>query len=225
MPKAPEPRFLPLSDYAELPPDEMRRRAAELVTEMRKRRSVRHFSDRPVPEEIVLDCLRAAGSAPSGANRQPWHFVVVKDADTKRRIREAAEKEEHDFYHGRAPDDWLEALAPLGTDESKPFLEIAPYVIAVFAQAWGIDKEGNRLKHYYVSESVGIAVGMLIAALHHAGLVCLTHTPAPMKFLREVLGRPENERPYLILPVGYPAADARVPEISKKKLWEYVTFA
>ena len=216
--------FTPLPDYRELAEEEMLLRAADFVAELRKRRTVRHFSDRPVPEAVLRDCVAAAASAPSGANRQPWHFVIVSDPDVKKKIREAAEEEERDFYHGRAPDDWLEALAPLGTDEHKPFLETAPYVIAVFAERYGIDEDGNKLKNYYVSESVGIAVGFLIAAIHHAGLVCLTHTPAPMRFLAEILGRPGNERPFLILPVGYPSEEATVPNIDKKPLERVATF-
>ena len=216
--------FIPLPDYRELAEDEMVLRAADFVAELRTRRTVRHFSDRPVPEEVLRDCVAAAASAPSGANRQPWHFVIISDPKIKKKIREAAEEEERDFYHGRAPDDWLEALAPLGTDEHKPFLETAPYVIAVFAERYGIDEEGNKLKNYYVSESVGIAVGFLITAIHHAGLVSLTHTPAPMRFLAEILGRPGNERPFLILPVGYPSEEATVPNIDKKPLEQIATF-
>ena len=216
--------FIPLPDYRELAEDEMVLRAADFVAELRTRRTVRHFSDRPVPEEVLRDCVAAAASAPSGANRQPWHFVIISDPKIKKKIREAAEEEERDFYHGRAPDDWLEALAPLGTDEHKPFLETAPYVIAVFAERYGIDEEGNKLKNYDVSESVGIAVGFLITAIHHAGLVSLTHTPAPMRFLAEILGRPGNERPFLILPVGYPSEEATVPNIDKKPLEQIATF-
>ncbi len=218
------PKLTPLSGYREYPPDEMRRRAGRFLDEMPRRRSVREFSDRAVPEEVLRDCLEAAASAPSGANRQPWHFVVVRDPEVKRRIREAAEREERDFYHGRAPNDWLEALEPLGTDEHKPFLETAPFLIAVFAQVYGFDGDGEKIKHYYVNESVGIAVGFLLAALQEAGLATLTHTPAPMRFLSEILGRPRNERPFLLIPVGYPAADARVPEIDKKSLAEVTTF-
>lgn len=215
--------FTPLPDYRELAEEEMLRRAASFVTDLRRRRTVRHFSDRPVPEAVVRDCVAAAASAPSGANRQPWHFVVVSDPQIKKRIREAAEAEERDFYHGRAPDDWLEALAPLGTDEHKPFLETAPYLIAIFAERFGLDADGNKIKNYYVSESVGIAVGFLIAAIHNAGLASLTHTPAPMRFLAEILGRPDNERPFLLLPVGYPSEDATVPKIGKKPLDDILT--
>jgi nitroreductase len=219
-----ESGFVPLVGYREYPLEEMRRRASTFRADMLRRRSVRQFSNRPVPLEIVQDCLRAAGSAPSGANKQPWHFVVVSDAATKRRIREGAEQEEREFYSGRAPDEWLEALQPLGTDEEKPFLETAPYLIAIFAERYELDPEGDKAKNYYVQESVGIATGMLIAAVHNAGLVSLTHTPSPMGFLNELLGRPENEKPYLILVVGYPAEGALVPDIPRKSLDQIATF-
>lgn len=202
----------------------MRLRAQAFFEEMSSRRTVRHFSDRPVPREIIENCLRAAGSGPSGANMQPWHFVVVGDPAVKKQIRAGAEEEERAFYEGRAPDEWLEALAPLGTDASKPFLETAPYLIAVFAQSYGVRADGRRIKHYYVQESVGIAVGILVAGLHHAGLVSLTHTPSPMGFLNKILNRPQNERPYLLLVTGYPAAGAMVPRIDRKSLEEIVTF-
>jgi len=219
-----EPTFIPLSEYEELPVEEMKRRANELYRELRKRRTVREFSSRPVPREILEQCLLTAGTAPSGANQQPWHFVVVADAALKKRIREAAEAEEREFYGGRAPDEWLEALSHLGTDEHKPFLEEAPYLIVIFAQNYGVDPGGSKVKHYYVTESVGIATGILIAAVHNAGLVSLTHTPSPMGFLNEILGRPSHERPFLILVVGYPKKGARVPRISKKELGEIATF-
>jgi nitroreductase len=191
---------------------------------MRRRRSVRHFSDRPVPRELIVACVRTAGTAPNGANLQPWHFVVVSDPVVKQRIRLAAEEEERAFYSGRAPQDWLDALAPLGTDAKKPFLETAPYLIAIFAQSYGLAADGSRIKHYYVTESVGIATGFLIAALHHAGLATLTHTPSPMSFLNEILGRPDNERPFLLLVAGYPAQGVTVPAITKKPLDEIATF-
>lgn len=219
-----QPTFVPLDTYREYPLEEMKQRAAAFYADMRRRRSVRHFSSRPVPREIIENCIRAAGTAPSGANLQPWHFVVVTDPAIKRRIREAAEAEEHEFYHGRAPQEWLNALAPLGTDEHKPFLETAPYLIVIFVQSYGLLPDGRKIKHYYAHESVGIATGLLIAAIHHAGLVSLTHTPSPMGFLNEILGRPPNERPFLILVVGYPAKDAVVPQISKKSLAEIATF-
>jgi len=202
----------------------MLQRAREFQAELARRRTVRQFSDRPVPRQLIETCLLAAGTAPSGANLQPWHFVVVGDAARKRSIREAAEREEHDFYHHRAPPEWLEALAPLGTDEHKPYLEAAPWLIAIFGERYGVNARGEKFSHYYVQESVGIAAGFLIAALHHAGLVTLTHTPSPMGFLNDVLGRPAHEKPFLLLVVGYPAADAVVPDISKKGLHAIATF-
>jgi len=220
----PQPELIPLSEYEELPVEEMKRRAAELYRELRKRRTVREFSERPVSREILEHCLLTAGTAPSGANQQPWHFVVVSDPALKKRIREAAEAEEREFYGGRAPDEWLEALSPLGTDENKPFLEEAPCLIVIFAQNHGLRADGSKVKHYYVTESVGIATGMLIAAVHNAGLVSLTHTPSPMGFLNEILGRPSHERAFLILVVGYPEEGARVPKITKKELPEIATF-
>jgi nitroreductase len=216
--------FAPLSTYREYPVDEMRRRAREFYEESQRRRSVRSFSDRPVPREVIEDCLRAAGTAPSGANQQPWRFLVVSDPAAKRVIREEAEAVEHAFYAGRAAPDWLAALAPLGTDEHKPYLETAPYLIAIFAEAHGISPGGKKVKHYYVAESVGIATGILITALHHAGLATLTHTPSPMGFLNQVLGRPPNERPFLLLVVGYPTEDATVPDITRKPLEEIAIF-
>ena len=220
----PTPRFRPLSDYREYPIDEMRDRARTFAEELRRRRTVRQFSRREVPREVIESCIWAAGSAPSGANLQPWHFVVVGDPGTKRSIREAAEREEEAFYGGRAPEEWLQALEPLGTDKSKPFLEEAPYLIVIFGERYRVEADGSQLKNYYVTESVGIATGMLIAAVHNAGLVSLTHTPSPMGFLNEVLGRPENERAFLILVVGYPAEDAEVPEIEKKSPSGIATF-
>jgi nitroreductase len=219
-----KPTFEPLSEYRELPEEEMRSRSSEFRRHLGRRRTVREFSDRPVPREIIENCLMAAATAPSGANQQPWHFVVVSDAGIKKKIRDAAEAEEHAFYSGRAPDEWLEALSRLGTDEHKPFLEVAPYLIVIFAQNHGVGADGNRFKHYYVTESVGIATGLLIAAVHDAGLVSLTHTPSPMGFLNEVLERPSHERPFLILVVGYPKEGARVPRITKKSLEEIATF-
>jgi nitroreductase len=218
------PRFVPYSSYREYPPDEMLARVTELRAELQRRRTVRAFSNRPVPRAVIEQCLLAAGTAPSGANLQPWHFVVVGDPAIKAGIRARAEEEERAFYHGRAPREWLELLAPLGTDEHKPYLENAPWLIAVFAQVHGVRPDGSTYKHYYVQESLGIAVGLLLAALHHAGLATLTHTPSPMGFLREILGRPAHERPVLLVVVGYPAADARVPAITKKSLDEIATF-
>lgn len=236
--------YRPLNEYRARPETEMRERARAFAADLARRRSVRHFSPRPVPREIIEQCLRAAATAPSGANQQPWHFVAVSDAATKRRIRQAAEQEERAFYGGRAPDEWLRAIAPLGTDADKPFLDTAPWLIVVFARAYGLvpaesappttpaenapgdpDVPGmRRVKHYYVQESVGLATGLLIAAVHHAGLASLTHTPSPMGFLREVLQRPANERAFLILVVGYPAEDATVPDITRKPFDAVATF-
>jgi iodotyrosine deiodinase len=220
-----EPRFVPLAGYREFPPDEMAARARGFAEEMSHRRTVREFSSRPVPRALIEDFLRAAGTAPSGANQQPWHFVAVSDPGVKRRIREAAEAEERAFYAHRAPPEWLEVLKPLGTDESKPFLETAPWLIAVFIRRFERLPGGGKRKHYYTDESVGLATGLLVAAVHRAGLVSLTHTPSPMKFLNDVLGRPKDlERPFLLLVVGYPAPDARVPDIARKALSEFTTF-
>lgn len=219
-----EPDFLPLAEYQEYEIDEMRRRAAAFYADIRRRRTVRELSARPVPREVIEDCIRAAGTAPNGANMQPWQFVVVSDPAVKRRIRIEAEKEEHEFYHHKAPKEWLQALAPLGTDEHKPFLEEAPYLIAIFAQSYGVLPDGRKVKHYYAQESVGIATGILITAIHHAGLASLTHTPSPMGFLNEILGRPSHERPFLVLVVGYPALGAMVPAITKKPLDQIATF-
>jgi iodotyrosine deiodinase len=216
--------FKPLSDYEEYPVEEMRQRAAAFYADLQRRHTVRDFSDRPVPREVIETCLRAAGTAPNGANKQPWHFVVVSDPAIKHQIRVAAEEEEREFYAHHATPEWLEDLAPLGTDPDKPFLETAPYLIVIFAQRYALQPDGSKRKNYYVQESVGIATGMLITAVHQAGLVSLTHTPSPMNFLTKILGRPDNERPFLILVVGYPAADAQIPEISKKPLPEIATF-
>ena len=216
--------LVPLSSYVELPTDEMRERASAFLTEAQRRRTVRDFSDRPVPRDIMEMCILAAGTAPNGAHRQPWHFVAVSNPEVKRAIRIAAEEEERAFYRGRAPEEWLEALAPLGTDEAKPFLESAPYLIVVFGESYAVAKDGEKSKNYYVTESVGIATGMLITAIHRAGLVSLTHTPSPMAFLNEILGRPQNERPFLILVVGFPSPDATVPQLRRKSLEEIATF-
>jgi iodotyrosine deiodinase len=216
--------FVPLTTFVEHSPEDMKARAREFYEEIRRRRTVREFSSRPVAREVIDACLRAAGTAPSGANLQPWHFVVVSDPEVKKKIREAAEVEEREFYSGKAPPEWLEVLAPLGTDEHKPYLETAPCLIAIFAQNYAVLPDGRKVKNYYVTESVGIALGFLIAALHHAGLATLTHTPSPMGFLSTVLNRPSNERAYLLLVVGYPASDVRVPDITKKPLEEIATF-
>jgi iodotyrosine deiodinase len=204
--------------------EERIRRAREFADEAHRRRTVRDFAPTPVPREAIEHCLRAAGSAPSGANQQPWRFVAVQDAAIKRRIREAAEAEEREFYANRAPQQWLNALAPLGTDAEKPFLEIAPWLIAIFYERFGLDPDGNKAKRYYPHESVGIATGLLIAALHRAGLATLTHTPSPMGFLNDILGRPKNEMPYLLLVAGHSASDCRVPDIRRLALDQYATF-
>ncbi len=215
---------IPLDRYREYPVEEMRERLEELYEDLDRRRTVREFSDRPVPRDIIERALQVANTAPSGANLQPWHFVVVSGAATKKKIREAAEIEEREFYEHRASEEWLAALAPLGTDEHKPFLETAPYLIAVFLQKYGELPDDRKVKHYYPTESTGLATGMLIAALHRAGLATLTHTPSPMKFLNEILGRPKSERPFLLLVVGYPADDARVPDIRRKELGEFTSW-
>ena len=216
--------FVSYKDYEEYSVDEMRERARSFYKQLKRRRTVREFSDRPVPREIIEDCIKAAGTAPNGANRQPWHFVVIEDRDVKSNIREAAEKEEKEFYENRASEEWLEALAPLGTDEKKPFLEEAPYLIAIFAEKYGVTENGEKVLNYYVKESVGIATGMLITAVHNAGLASLTHTPSPMGFLNDILDRPSNETPFLLLVVGYPKEEVKVPDISKKALDEIATF-
>lgn len=215
---------IPLDQYREYPIKEMRQRLQDFYADMQRRRTVREFSDRPVPRDIIETALMAANTAPSGANLQPWHFVVVSRPETKKKIREAAEAEEREFYEHRASEEWLAALAPLGTDDQKPFLETAPYLIAVFLQKFGELPDGRKVKHYYPVESTGLATGILITALHQAGLATLTHTPSPMKFLNEILGRPRSERPFLLLVVGYPADDARVPDIKRKSLDEFVSF-
>jgi len=211
-------------DYTRYPEGDMLERARAFRHEVSARRTVRQFSDQAVPQAIIEECLLAAGSAPSGANRQPWHFSVISNPAIKRQIREGAEAEEREFYQRRAPDDWLSALAPLGTDADKPFLETAPYLIVIFAEKFGLDDRGEKVKNYYVPESVGIATGTLITALHHAGLASLTHTPSPMKFLNRILDRPEREKPTMILVVGYPDKDARVPDIQRKSLAEIASF-
>jgi iodotyrosine deiodinase len=206
-----EPIFEPLPAYRRYPPGEMEARARAFYEDIRRRRSVREFSPTPVPRSVIEHALLAAGTAPSGANMQPWHFTVIEDADTKRRLREAAEVEEREFYNGRASPEWLAALEPFGTAADKPFLEVAPVLIAIFGQRSGRTPHGAKVKHYYVPESVGIATGFLITALHHAGLVTLTHTPSPMGFLNDICGRPETEKPFLLLVAGFPADGCTVP--------------
>jgi iodotyrosine deiodinase len=220
-----ETTFKPVPlEFTRLDADEALRRSEEFLELMRTRRSVRHFSTEPVPYELIENALRTAGSAPSGANQQPWTFVVVSDPAVKELIREAAEREEELLYKKRASEEWLEALEPIGTDWIKPHITGAPYLIVVFEQAWSRDENGEKHKHYYVRESVGIAVGFLLASLHAAGLATLTHSPSPMGFLTRILGRPENERPFILIPVGYPADDAQVPDIAlRKKLLEEIS--
>ncbi|WP_234567790.1 nitroreductase family protein [Rhodohalobacter sp. 614A] len=220
----PKPEFIPLPGYRQFPPEEMKRRAADFYEEIKKRRTVRDFSDQPVPVEVIQDAIKAAGTAPNGANLQPWHFVVVSDPAVKRKIRIEAEKAEKEFYNEKAPEEWLNALEPLGTDENKPYLETAPCLIVIFSKNYEETETGEKIQHYYVKESVGIATGILITALHHSGLATLTHTPNPMKFLNKVLDRPSNERAYLILVTGHPAENAKVPDITKKPLEEIATF-
>jgi iodotyrosine deiodinase len=216
--------FEPLTGYPDRPDGELRARAAEFLAGIRNRRTVRDFSNRPVDRETVETCLRAAGTAPSGANLQPWQFVVVSDPEIKRRIRIAAEAEEREFYQSRATPEWLAALEKLGTDAEKPFLEKAPFLIAIFYKPYDLDEQGQKTKNYYAIESAGIATGFLIAAMHHAGLATLTHTPSPMSFLNEILDRPGHERPFLLLVVGHPAEGAKVPRITKKSLEEVAVF-
>jgi nitroreductase len=214
-----DPQNLPPPAFEHRTDAELLRHAREFRDLVSRRRTVRDFDPRPVPREVIEACIAAAGSAPSGANQQPWHFVAISDPAVKRRIREAAEAEEREFYEHRAPEEWLEALRPIGTDWRKPFLETAPWLIAIFVKKWGRDADGGKLKHYYPAESVGIATGLLITALHAAGLATLTHTPSPMGFLNEILGRPaDSDRPFLLLVAGHPAPGARVPAIERRPL-------
>ena len=217
-------QFIPHSEYTEYPIEQMRERARSFYNDLKCRRTIREFARRPVPQEVIEDCLRAAGTAPNGANMQPWHFVVVKNPEIKKKIRIEAEKEEKEFYERRASDEWLKALEPLGTNKDKPFLEEAPYLIAIFSESYGLTEAGDKVRNYYVKESVGIATGILITAIHNAGLASLTHTPSPMGFLNDILDRPDNERPFLLLVVGYPKEGVKVPNISKKPLDEIATF-
>lgn len=220
----PEPILIPLASFVEVTPAESLRRSEEFYASMTRRRTVRDFSYRPVSREVIENCIKIAGTSPSGANLQPWNFVAISDPEIKARIRREAEVEEREFYTHRASPEWLEALVPLGTDERKPFLETAPWLIAIFVQSYGLLPDGRRVKHYYAVESVGIATGMLIAAIHQAGLVSLTHTPSPMGFLNQILNRPSNERPFLLLVVGYPTKSAQVPDIRRKPLAEIASF-
>lgn len=216
----------PLPDFIEYPVEEMQRRSREFLDEIRRRHTVREFSDRPVPREVIETCIRAAGTAPSGANHQPWFFVAIGDPATKRIVREQAEVEERAFYAGKAGEEWLDALRPLGTDDRKPYLETAPWLIAIFAQRRGGVSAEEKRKNYYINESVGIALGFLITALHHAGLSTLTHTPKPMDFLNRICDRPDDEKPFMLLVAGYPAAGATVPlhALKKKSLEQIATF-
>ncbi len=216
-------KSIPLS-FAGLPEPEMLRRARDFRELMTRRRTVRDFSDRPVPRGLIEDAVMTAATAPSGANQQPWTFVCIGDAPTKRQIRKAAEEEERAFYEGGAPAEWLEALAPLGTDADKPFLEVAPWLIVIFAQRHGVKADGSRRKHYYVPESVGIATGLLIASLHNAGLATLTHTPSPMGFLNKICDRPDHEKAVILLVAGYPADDAAVPDITRKQAGDLIVW-
>lgn len=210
------PQWMPYIDYQRFPPDQMIQRAREFESQLTKRRTIRDYENTPVPKDVIQSCIRTASSAPSGANMQPWHFSVITDATKKQEIRAAAEEEEREFYSGKAPEEWLDALAPLGTDANKSFLEHAT-LIAIFAERFGTLEDGRRVKHYYVPESVGIATGFLIASLHNAGLATLTHTPSPMNFLNGICGRPDNERPYILLVCGYPTPDAQVPRAGARK--------
>jgi len=219
-----EIKLVPLPAYQEYPPEEMLNRSIAFYEEVLRRRSVREFSDRKFPQKIIENCIATANTAPSGANKQPWHFVVVGNSLIKKKIRVAAEEEEKEFYSSRAPQEWLDAVAPFGTDFNKPFLETAPYLIAIFSKSYDVLEDKSKQKTYYAVESTGIATGFLINALHNAGLVCLTHTPSPMNFLNEILGRPQNEKPFLLLVVGYPADDAKVPDIIKKSVKEVTTY-
>ena len=214
---------IPLPPLPEYSLEEMLQESLAFYRKLNNRRTIRDFSDKPIEREVIENCIRTAGTAPSGANMQPWHFVLILDPKIKKKIRISAEKEEKEFYKTRAPKEWLEALAPLGTDNIKPYLETAPYLIAIFMQRYGKLPDGRRVKHYYGLESVGIATGMLITAIHNAGLASLTHTPSPMGFLNEILDRPKNERPFLLLVVGHPAEDARVPDIKRKDISEIMT--
>ena len=219
-----ELRLVPAPPATSQADDELLLSARAFYETMQRRRTIREYSNRPVPREIIEDCIRAAGTAPSGANLQPWHFVAVSDPATKQEIRVAAEAEEKEFYEHRAPRAWLEALAPIGTDSNKAFLEVAPWLIAVFAQPFRTLADGTRSPTYYAVESVGIATGILVTALHTCGLAALTHTPSPMGFLNKILGRPTQEKPFVLLVVGHPAEDARVPDIGRKRLDEISSF-
>lgn len=217
-------KFIPFEQLDNFPSEEMEQRSMEFNNLMQKRRTIRDFSDKSISIETIRNCINAAGSAPSGANMQPWHFAVVADPKIKKEIRIEAEKEETAFYSGRAPEEWLDALKQFGTDHNKPFLETAPYLIVLFEVKYHVDETGKKVKHYYTKESIGIAAGMLITALHNAGISTLTHTPSPMNFLNKILGRPENEKPFLLLVAGFAAEDALVPDISRKPIEDITSF-
>ena len=219
-----KPRFIPLPEFLPVSDEQLKERLTEFRKMMLQRRTVREFSSQPIPRGVIEECLRIAVSAPSGANLQPWHFVAISDPAVKREIRTAAEEEERQFYKERAPAEWLEALRPLGTDWRKPFLEIAPWLIAIFSQPYRLSPKGKKMKHYYATESVGIATGFLISAIHHAGLASLTHTPSPMAFLNRILQRPSFEKPFLLLVVGHPSPRARVPATTRKRRNEMTSF-
>ena len=216
--------FISLPTRKKYSEEDMIKNTESFYNEMNRRRTVREFSSESIRREIIENCIKTAGTAPSGANKQPWYFVVVSDPEIKKEIRIAAEREEKSFYSEKAPKEWLNALEPFGTDENKPFLETAPYLIVIFEQKYKINENGEKEKHYYTSESVGIATGLLITALHQVGLATLTHTPSPMKFLNKILNRPDNEKPYLVLVVGYPAKDTKVPNIKRKTFFEISEF-
>ena len=218
------PNFRKYSEYNQYSVKEMIKRSRLFLNDISSRRTVREFSTKEVPQEIIENCIQSAGTAPSGANLQPWTFVAVSDSETKKVIREKAEKEEREFYNHRAPKNWLEALEPFDTNENKPFLETAPWLVSIFVQKYGVESSGKNTKHYYTAESVGIATGILINALHYCGLATLTHTPSPMNFLNEILDRPQNEKPFLLLVVGFPKDDVQIPDISKKSIEQISKF-
>jgi len=216
-------RFIPYDPPTITDPNVIRK-TQEFYFNLKTRRSIREFSSKPVPREVIENILKAAGTAPSGANKQPWTFCVISNQELKNRIRKSAEEEEFISYHGRMSEEWMKDLEPFGTNHIKEFIEVCPYIIAVFKKAYDVDENGNRHSNYYVNESVGIAVGFLLLAIHNAGLVSLTHTPSPMNFLHEILGRPENERPYLLIPVGYPKDNIKVPNITRKPIEDIAVF-
>ena len=218
------PNFRKYSEYNQYSVKEMIKRSQEFLIKISSRRTVREFSNKEVPIEIIENCIKSAGTAPSGANLQPWTFVAVSDFETKKVIRQKAEEEEREFYNHRAPEDWLEVLEPFDTDANKPFLETAPWLVSIFVQKYGVESLGKNTKHYYTTESVGIATGILINALHYCGLATLTHTPSPMNFLNEILDRPQNEKPFLLLVVGFPKDDVQIPDISKKSIEQISKF-